>query len=107
MTLTASVSRAPVIQLNPDRADEAGRARASVYASERPDHMHRHTKKKHERAHKHAPGDGSSRARFPPVLSQLLAGLGHTAASCGGKNKKKMRGKWGDGKTEAQIERWW
>lgn len=45
MTLTASDSRAPVIQLNLDRADEAGRARASVYASVRPDRMRRHVKK--------------------------------------------------------------
>ena len=64
------------------------------------------TREKHERAHKHAPGGGSSRARFPSVLSQLLV-TGVTQLQAMEKKKKMTRGKWGDGKTEAQIERWW
>lgn len=36
-------------------------------------HRHAHAgKQKHKRVHKHSPGDGSSRAQLPPVVSQLL-----------------------------------
>ena len=94
MTLTASVSRAPVIQLNPDRADEAVRARAGAYASVRPDRMRRHARKTWASTQTRT---GGRLVEGPVPLSAVpVAGdWGHTAASYG-KKERKRRGESGE-----------
>lgn len=102
MTLTVRVSRVPINQLNLDHAGQGKTCMSKHAANCTHQHTHRQTKK-HKRVHKHATGDGSSRAQFPPVLSQLLVDLGHPAAS----SRKKDEESGGDGKMEREewIER--
>lgn len=97
MTLTARVSRVPVIRLNPDRADAARRACASTYAID----IHK-GKQKHARAQNMHEGGGLSRVQLPPVLSQLLVTwVTQLRAQSDTKMEKRKVGRW----EEREIER--
>lgn len=85
MTPTAALRRAPVVQLNPDLADKAGRARACTHSqacgqATRVD-SHTRANQKHKPAHKRTPGNGPSEAPAPPTrVVPVVGDWGHTAA---------------------------